>query len=290
MLRFRFARPALAVYRWSQHLVTDKLGFRILIFHDIPPSGRQAFEDLIVYLKDMNALISPNQAEAWVSGTIPENLKPRASTPPCLISFDDGFIGNYELAQNFLAPHSIKALFFICPELVNLPSDIQLAAVSNNVFTCPPKRDPGDPKLRLMSWEHINNLASSGHTIGAHGMAHLSLASLKGQALSNEIISSGDVVEDHISKPVDWFAYAFGSIENITASALQIVQQRFSFCRSGVRGLNTESTLPHCQFGDHVDLSAPIAYQLLTIEGGLDPLYSSQRERLRSMLNINLPT
>jgi len=260
-------------------------GFRTLIFHDVGPLDRGAFEDLIGFLMDRKAVISPDQAAAWLAGQMPPDIDRQAGPQPCLISFDDGFIGNYDLAANVLAAHAIEAIFFVCPGLVDLRPEAQMEAVRANVLTGSSEQRLDDQRCRLMSWQQINDLSSAGHTIGAHGMTHLSLAKLSDDALRNEITTSGDIIEDHISIPVEWYAYAFGGIGNISSSAFQIIKKRFPYCRAGIRGLNTMQTSPHAIFGDHLELSAPAAYQHLTIDGFLDPLYVFKRRRLRSMLN-----
>ena len=284
MLRYQISRPVLAISRWNRRLLCKPPGFRILIFHDVPPSDRQAFEDLIGYLTANRAVISPDQAAAWISGDIPKEFDKRGGTQPCVISFDDGFTGNHELAENVLPAHNVKALFFVCPGLINLQGDAQLHAVRKNVIIATAESKVDDIRLQLMSWSQIQELASEGHTIGAHGMTHLSLEKLQGEVLRDEIVTSGDCIEERISRTVNWYAFAFGGIENISAPAMQVIKERFSFCRAGVRGANTATTNPYAILGDHVDLSAPEAYQHLTIEGGLDPIYKAKRKRLHSLL------
>jgi len=284
MLRYRIAQPALSLSRWCRRVIPASAGFRTLIFHDVSEVDRGAFENLIQYLDERKAIISPKQAAQWLSGIVPKGIDPIGMPPPCLISFDDGFVGNYELAMDVLSQRGIQALYFICPGLVDLPSSAQFGAICDNVITNPSTQMLDAARCRLMDWQQIRDLSSAGHTIGAHGMTHLSLAGLTGDALRHEVTASGDNIEDRISKPVEWYAFAFGDIDNISPSALEVIKQRYAYCRAGVRGLNSISTHPHTIHGDPVDLSAPVAYQHLTIDGTLDPLYARRRLHLRSML------
>jgi hypothetical protein len=82
---------------------------------------------------------------------------------------------------------------------------------------------------------------------------------------------------------VSWFAYAFGDIQSISAEALDIIRARYMFCRSGIRGYNDAGMARHAIRADHIELAAPFAYQLLTIEGGFDPYYAAARRRLDAL-------
>ncbi|NDB70582.1 MAG: hypothetical protein EB015_21765, partial [Methylocystaceae bacterium] len=69
-------------------------------------------------------------------------------------------------------------------------------------------------------------------------------------------------------------------------SALEVISQHHRFCRSGIRGLNTAITSPWVLRGEEIDLSAPIAYQQLIQEGGLDFLYRGEVKFLDSLLPL----
>ena len=284
MLRHLLAPQARTMSRWCRSILPRKTGFRILIFHDVLPSEREAFKALILFLTENQMLISPDQAMAWVSEKIPDEINQGKSNQHYVLSFDDGFIGNYEIAAEVLSPRGIKALFFVCPVLVNLHKTAQFDAISNNIVPDFLKSGRDIQQMQLMDWEQIKDLDCAGHTIGAHGMTHQALNTLHGEALRYEILTSAEILENQISKAVNWYAYAFGGVKNISAAALEIIAQQFPMCRSGVRGLNNRATDSHALFADHVDLSAPEPYQHLILEGGLDPAYALKRKQLRTML------
>ncbi len=279
-LRLAFARTTSAATKLAEAVTGVPIGFRILIFHDVTPAERSAFEDLVAHLAGRDALLSPDAAARWIAGDTP--VKSTAPAP-CLLTFDDGFAGNHELAASVLAKYGVKAVFFVCPGLVDLDAEAQLAAVRANVV----RRDFTDAnsmgRLRLMNWQEIGDLAATGHAIGAHGMTHRALSSLAGDELRREILESGARIEAAISRPVDWYAYAFGGIDHISAAALEIIAERYLLCRSGIRGRNRAGANRLALFADHVDLSAPRTYQRLTAEGALDLAYLGRRRRYLAM-------
>ena len=125
-----------------------------------------------------------------------ENVETRGTTPTCLISFDDGFLSNFELAATTLNNLDIRALFFVCPGLIGMDPFEQGEAVNRFIFSNnrPVLDEPS--RLALMGWSQIRDLASMSHTIGAHGMMHQRLTELTGEELSYEIVLAGDIIEE----------------------------------------------------------------------------------------------
>ena len=134
-----------------------------------------------------------------------------------------------------------------------------------------------------MNWEEVEEVKRIGHSIGAHGMTHRRLSLLHGDDLETEIVKSGDVLEDRLNCDIPWYAFAFGNIDSISQEAQQIIERRFKYSRSGIRGPNTKATCPYGVLADQVDLDAPKAYQNLVLEGGLDGRYASARSALKGL-------
>ena len=276
-LRHRLAGPLLALHRLRAGWRVGN-GFRILLLHDVPPGEREALAGLVDHVRRHHGVLSPDEAAAWLDGREPAAA--RRGRPPCLFTFDDGFASNAEVARDILAPAGVAALFFVCPGLIDLPRADQAAAVAAGVFDGRVAAADLDPRLRPMTWEQIEGLAAAGHGIGAHSLSHRRLTALSGEVLAREILDSGARIEARLGTPVPWFAYPFGDIDSIDAAALRVVAGRYRYCRSGVRGANGRTTHPLALRGDHVDLAAPPAWQVLTLEGGLDGRYRQGRQRL----------
>ncbi len=272
-LRDALAPLLLAGWRLAWPLVAPPQTFRILLLHDIPVSKREAFARLVRDLAAAGRLIAPSDAEAILAGgTVPPG------PPPVLLSFDDGFASNLEVAETVLAPLGIRALFFVCPGLIELEPQARPAAATANILRG--QRPAPEP---LLGWEGIERLAALGHTIGSHTSHHLRLTALSPDQRAEEIGGAARLLAARLGRVPDWFAYTFGDIAAVDAAALAEIGRYHRYCRSGIRGPNGKATPPLALRGDNIDLGSGEAWRRLAAEGGLDLLYRKQRRRLDVM-------
>jgi peptidoglycan/xylan/chitin deacetylase (PgdA/CDA1 family) len=284
MIRHRLAGPMLLGTRALRlfRVAPRAPSFRIVLLHGVPREQMRAFEALVVRLKETHGLLDPAAAAAWLAGDPPRGAR-TGGPEPCLLTFDDGFVSNLEAAERVLARHGVRALFFVCPGLIDLSAEAQRMAVAAQVFEGRLSAASLGPEFRLMGWEELARLKALGHAVGAHAMTHRRLAGLPAAELEREITGSRDHIAARLGGPVHWFAYPFGNVESIDRAALAAVGKHFRYCRSGVRGPNTAATPPLALLADQVDLEAPPAYQRLVLEGGLDLRYGTARRRLAGL-------
>ena len=85
------------------------------LFHPgiISASGEE-FDSQIAYLKRHAAMVTLEEAQAFIEG------KPRERATRCrvLITFDDGYLDNYELAFPILRSHGAQGVFFLVTSMV----------------------------------------------------------------------------------------------------------------------------------------------------------------------------
>jgi peptidoglycan/xylan/chitin deacetylase (PgdA/CDA1 family) len=277
-LRHTLAGPALAALRMLNAMVPGRR-FRILLVHDVPPALAGEFERFVAHVKETHGVLTPEQAAAWLDG------RPTGETgrTPCLFTFDDGFASNFQVATGALARHDVKAVFFVCPGLIDLTGANRAAAIAANVLDGRVGAAGLPPGLDLMEWPELAELTRLGHAIGAHGMTHRRLSLLDGEDLRREVTAAGDVLEDRLGRPVPWYAYSFGDIGSLSAAALKVIAGRYRFCRSGVRGANDAGTGALALRADQVDPATPFVYQKLIAEGGLAWRYADARRRLDAL-------
>ena len=249
--------------------------FRLLLLHELRPEQEDAFAVLLHHIAERNGFLTPQQAEARLAGAHSDNRVHE----PVLLSFDDGFASNFTVARTLLAERQIKALFFVCPGLIDLDPNAQQIAVRQRLFSLPPSA----PIERLMGWDEVSALHEDGHVIGAHTMTHARLADLGPTQLADEIGASAERIAAQIGSRPDWFAFPFGEIEAVNEAAMRVIGHHYTYCRSGVRGLNHTATHPLALHADHMDLAATPAWRRLILAGGLDFCYRTARERLAAM-------
>jgi len=265
-------------------------GFRILLFHDISRQSFSAFEKLVEHIVREHGVLTPGQAKDRLDEPSSGSSNPSSWRSPCLFSFDDGFVSNYMVAKQILERYGVKALFFVTPGIANLSGKEQRAAIANNMFRgCIDPRDL-DPELRLMTWGELTELEELGHEIGCHGLSHRRLSQLDDAALEEEIIGAGDLLNEKLAQKTDWYAYAFGDIGGINKKALSVIARRYRYCRSGLRGANNHATHRQALRTDSLNPDAPLDYQKLLLEGGLDFHYRRANTQLAEWARMSEPS
>ncbi len=275
--------PLLHMNRLARLIVRPRRGYRALLLHDVRLHEVEALRNLITGVTERHGLIDPADVE-YTSAR--GQAKDTAFKFPngTLFTFDDGFRANFALAGDVLEPLGVRAVFFVCPGLIDLNGESQARAVSEDILRSTSAARGLDQERCLMSWQELRTLRDRGHAIGCHGMFHRNLASLSASELNEEIIGGADLLAERMGERTPWYAFAFGDIDSISGAALSLIGSRFPICRSGIRGLNAENSPNWPLLADHIDLSAVSSYRQLVMEGGLDALYRSRRKRLRQMM------
>jgi peptidoglycan/xylan/chitin deacetylase (PgdA/CDA1 family) len=253
--------------------------FRILTLHHVPREHFAVLERLLDYLLSNHRFLTPAEAEQIAMGEA--TVSRDRGRVPYLLTFDDGFQSNFEVARSLLAPRGIRAIFFVLPNLIDAPGDLRRQLTATYVFDG--LAESASWESDLMSWEEIGSLREQGHSIGSHTLSHRRLSTLGRNDLVEEIAGSAARLRAKIGEPIHWFAYPFGTVDSISPEAYDVVRSTYRFCCSAVRGLN-ERGAPLALFRENVELQSPLSYQKFECEGGLDMYYAVKRARLRAML------
>jgi peptidoglycan/xylan/chitin deacetylase (PgdA/CDA1 family) len=72
------------------------------------------FDDQVSYLKRRVSLVSLEEALAFVNGT----LKDKARRCRALLTFDDGYLDNHDIAYPILRSHGVQGVFFLATSMV----------------------------------------------------------------------------------------------------------------------------------------------------------------------------
>jgi len=149
------------------------------------------------------------------------------------ITFDDGYLDNFEVAAPILRSLQLPATFFIASGFIGsrviAPWDAELA------------RPPG-----WMSWDHVRSLLAQGFEIGAHTDTHIDMGSADERTVRAELEVSKQKIRREIGISVQLFAYPFGSRQNITQRARELVRELgFICCASCYGGVNAVGTNPY---------------------------------------------
>jgi peptidoglycan/xylan/chitin deacetylase (PgdA/CDA1 family) len=127
------------------------------------------------------------------------------------ITFDDGYADNMEWAIPEMIRRNIPCTYFVSTDFV----------LRNVPFPHDVKR--GRP-LRANSIAEILQMAKAGIQIGGHTRSHLDLGrEWSKERLRSELCDSRKELQDWTGQPVDYFAFPYGMLHNISQSAIDMV-------------------------------------------------------------------
>jgi peptidoglycan/xylan/chitin deacetylase (PgdA/CDA1 family) len=203
-------------------------GVPVLLFHsvgeDMSPENAWRFNVTPdTFTRQMNWLVEqgyqsmgPAQWLAWHNGSQP--LPPRA----VMITFDDGYRNNLTTALPILQRAGLGATFFISTGFAD----------SQQAF--PWVRGARDPAgFAPLSAADVRALDQAGMDIGAHTREHPRLAGVPDAQARLEITASKTDLEQWLGRPVDAFAYPYGSRWDLD-------ERHVEFCREA--GFSTAFT------------------------------------------------
>lgn len=177
----------------------------ILMYHyiSIPP------EDADIYRTDLS--VTPDNFRAQMqyladNGHTPidfytlsraiANLEP-LPPKPVILTFDDGYLDNYENAYPILQQFGFVGTFFIPTEFID-----------NN-------------RVGYMSWPMIEEMAASGHRFEPHSRTHPDLRDRENDYLIWEILGPQETLAFHIGYTPRYFSYPSGRYDDDVLAMMQ---------------------------------------------------------------------
>jgi len=196
-------------------------------FRDSVTVGIEQFDKQIAIIKKSYTVVS---IEEIINGNIPRNT----FRPLIAVTFDDGYLDNYENAVPILLKHQIPAAFFISTGMMG----------SQNGFAHDLSKL--GKALPNMNWQQIKQMKELGFTIGSHTVTHINCAKEDLKKVREEMFESKKILEEKINLKNVIFAYPFGKKEDMNSEALGVVKQLgYSGCLSAYGGRNERTINPY---------------------------------------------
>jgi len=141
------------------------------------------------------------------------------------ITFDDGYLDNYENAAPLLERYQLPCTFFVTTQFVE--SEV-----------VPWWDEDLSSKPKWMSWQQVRQLSESGFAVGSHTLSHPDLGQLVGAGAEREIVDSKAILERHLGRPVNLFSYPYGGRHQMSDANLEIVRKGgYKACCSAFGGI-----------------------------------------------------
>ena len=149
--------------------------------------SKQAFEKQMAFLHAHHyRVVDAKDTVAILDGREKQGKK-------VMLTFDDGFADNYEIAMPVLEKFGFKGTFFVVTDWVGKPG--------------------------FMTWFQIREIKKHGHTIGSHTVTHPFLTEIGLAKVRDEIYNSKRLMQENLGGPVESFCYPAGRF-NPTVKAL----------------------------------------------------------------------
>ena len=253
---------AFKVEKFTKNFLPDAYHVRVICYHDIPEKDLASFEKQIQFLKKEYAIINAQQLKEFLLG---RGFLPNTNI---FITFDDGSADQYKAAE-ILDQYQIQACFFVN------------TGDRNKEFI---NSRPGS-KLPPMTWDQIKSLHQRGHIIGSHTATHPILSKLQPYEVAQEMLQSKQSLEAVICDKVEFFAFPYGTLREISQEALLIAKKYYDFNFLFIPGKSHFNNANRFIINRTGVGPRDSVYYLRAVMGGLkDWPKKSQFEKLRQLL------
>jgi glycosyltransferase involved in cell wall biosynthesis/peptidoglycan/xylan/chitin deacetylase (PgdA/CDA1 family) len=206
-------------------------GVIILLYHALAPRGEPASRYVIPARRFARQLrwlrlrrYTVLGLDEYVRHRLEHTLPPPRSV---VITLDDAYADNSELAHPLLRRHGLTATIFAVSRRMG----------ELNLWS-PGAKVQGRP---LMTWEQAAELRRDGLEFGAHTRTHASLPGLPPAELADEIAGSRADLEERLG-PIRHFAYPYGRVDDAAVHAVE--QAGFTSACGIEEGRNSPGTPP----------------------------------------------
>lgn len=159
----------------------------------------------------------------------------RPIPPSVFLTFDDGFLNNYETVMPLLREREMKAFVFVLPPLVDAGAPLLWPEVAEDAGRYP-------QTMRSVDWAMLEEMKEGPFEVGSHTLTHPHLPELDGEALHHELSESRARVKERLGT-CDTLAYPFGEWSPRVAAAAAKCGYRFAFSLPTTHGQHSAN--PH---------------------------------------------
>ncbi|HOW28573.1 MAG TPA: polysaccharide deacetylase family protein [Elusimicrobiota bacterium] len=155
-------------------------------------------------------------------------LSPRA----VVISFDDGYLNNYQNAFPVLRDYGYPAVVFLVVQAVGW----------ENFW-----HDPAtESRLPMMSWKNAEEMQSAGVEFGSHTMTHPRLTGIESKQVVEELGKSRRIITEFLGREPVTFAYPYGNGQDDEKVRRLVRDAGYRWACSVHQGKSVPTEEPYC--------------------------------------------
>ena len=199
----------------------------VLLYHRVSDDVRDNLTVGIAQFERQMAIVAQRFQVLSIREVLALDAVPRSTRPLVAITFDDGYLDNYEHAFPTLVRHRLPAAFFVSTGLIGthgrFPHDVRR----------------GNPAIPLMGWDQLREMAAAGFTIGSHTVNHIDCAAEPESVVKGELFQSSDDLRRELGIGPPILGYPYGGRQHMTPARLEWVKQAgYVGCLSAYGGSN----------------------------------------------------
>ncbi|MBL4890487.1 MAG: polysaccharide deacetylase family protein [Rhizobiaceae bacterium] len=238
---------------------------RAVNYHGTPREHADNFRNQLEFYQHHFVDTSRSRLEETLSG--------KAGKPAILLSFDDGYRSNYEIAAPLLEEFGFTGWFFISSgRYRDDQAERQLA--------------DGQSSENFMNFAEMKDLIARGHVVGCHTHTHVRLSEkLNDEELIDEIVTSRSRLQQALSDPIDTFCWVGGEDWSYSTNAAKKIQEAgYDLAFMTNSQAVSSNTDPLWIQRTNIEADWPLAQVRFYLSGIMDVVYHSKRQRISKNL------
>ena len=195
----------------------ERRGLRVLMYHKVSLKTGDALTVTVDQLKKQMEWLRAEEFKFITCAALLTALETGQAISPraVLVTFDDAYLDNYELALPLLRQLGVPATIFVPTDYIGKTSSWDGAAASP-----------------LMSIEQLHATASEGFELGLHSHRHASYGELTAEELAQDVRACNATMRDLGLPYVSALAYPYGKRPKTTAGKNAMID---AFREAGVK-------------------------------------------------------
>jgi peptidoglycan/xylan/chitin deacetylase (PgdA/CDA1 family) len=254
----------------AQRLLYGRHFLRVVNYHATPEKDAAGLERQLLMLREHFTPAGPDDLDACLNDRV------TGDRPRLLLTFDDGYRSNYDVAAPLIERHGFRGCFFVPAGFI---SDDRAAA--DGAFAN--RTDDSEPR---MSWAECRDLIARGHRVGCHSRTHIRLADdVPADRLVDEITGAGRDMAQKLGASVEDFCWVGGEEWSYGSGAFAEIR------KAGYRRVFMTNLYPVLPGSSpiwiqrtNVEASWPLDEVRFYLSGVMDFAYAGKRRRLRRKL------
>jgi len=225
-LKNTYAVLAFAVHRgllWR--LCTPRV--TVLLYHRVCDDARDNLSVGVAQFERQMRALREHCDVLSMAELLELNPIPRGCRPLVAISFDDGYLDNFQHAAPILRRYGLPCSFYVSTGIV----------ASDQPF--PHDKRRGNAVIPVMSWDDLRKMRDWGFEIGSHTVSHIDCVAEPKALVMQELQQSRADLERELGNMKPVFAYPYGGRHQMNVQRLELVRQAgFAACLSAYGGSN----------------------------------------------------